>query len=354
MNYFDSLKAMFGGTYDPQQMNEMYGVPQGMVDQARSSQLLQAGMGMIAAGQQLTPAQRAQAMQSIGSSAGTFDKNIYNAAQSRLMSERNKLARDKDSREQQAMAQLLETIKGLPDDDPRKQRSAVYLQMGDTSKAVESLYGGSDTRTGLMPVPITNADGTPGYVLPRTDGTGQPLQLPEGAKYYSPENLEQAKSSGRASGKAQGEARAMLPAAGAKMERALKLVDSIIDDPALDSAIGPIQSKIPDFAAEFLTPGVTGLRRKLDQAAGTAFLEAYQTLKGAGPITDIEGVKAEAAIARLNQSQDEASFRAALADFKEAITLGYQKLRTVAGVAADEPVQQQQTTPKADPLNIRK
>lgn len=137
MNYFDSLKAMVRGQYDPNAINEMYGVPQGVVDQARSGQLMQMGLGMIAAGQQLTPAQRAQVMQQIGSGAGDFQSSIYNAAQSRLMSDRIKMERQRREQQQAGMAQLTDIINNLSDDDPRKAPATVYLRLGDAGKAAE-------------------------------------------------------------------------------------------------------------------------------------------------------------------------------------------------------------------------
>lgn len=340
MNYFDSLKAMFQGNYDPNAINEMYGVPQGVVDQAQSGRLMQMGLGMIAAGQQLTPAQRAQVMQQIGSGAGDFQSSIYNAAQSRLMSDRIKEARAQKQQQADGLAQLTDIISSLPDDDPRKAPATVYLRLGDAGKAAEVVAGrgGQDVRTGLTPIPVTKADGTAGYVLPRTDGGYEEVQLPEGAQFYTPEGLAAAKSRGQASGKASGEASALLPAAQSKMERALNLAKSVLDDPNLDNAVGVVQSRLPDVVAETLTPGVAGLRRKLEQMQGTAFIEAYQELKGGGAITEVEGLKAEQAFARLSTSQDEASFRAALRDYMEAIEAGYRKLRERAG---QSPVQTQ-------------
>jgi hypothetical protein len=47
----------------------------------------------------------------------------------------------------------------------------------------------------------------------------------------------------------------------------------------------------------------------LDQLKGNAFLQAFQSLKGGGPITDVEGQKATEAIVRAQNSQSEEGFR---------------------------------------------
>lgn len=140
MNYFDSLKAMFQGQYDPNAMNEMYGVPQGVVDQARSGQLMQMGLGMIAAGQQLTPAQRAQVMQQIGSGAGDFQSSIYNAAQSRLMSDRIKEARAAKEQQQAGMVQLTDMINQMPD-GREKAMAQRAMQIGEFDAAKKIVLG---------------------------------------------------------------------------------------------------------------------------------------------------------------------------------------------------------------------
>ena len=55
---------------------------------------------------------------------------------------------------------------------------------------------------------------------------------------------------------------------------------------------------------------------KLGQVKGKLFLQAFQTLKGGGQITEVEGEKATAALANLSASQSEVQFRAALLEFR--------------------------------------
>jgi hypothetical protein len=53
-----------------------------------------------------------------------------------------------------------------------------------------------------------------------------------------------------------------------------------------------------------------------EQLEGQAFLQAFQSLKGAGAITENEGKKASAAIARLNRSQSKTDYVQALNELR--------------------------------------
>lgn len=54
----------------------------------------------------------------------------------------------------------------------------------------------------------------------------------------------------------------------------------------------------------------------LDQIKGSAFMQAYQSLKGGGQITEVEGKKATDAIARMNTAQSDSEFLKSLNEFK--------------------------------------
>ena len=62
-----------------------------------------------------------------------------------------------------------------------------------------------------------------------------------------------------------------------------------------------------------------GFAKLMEQIGGRNFLAVYQKLKGGGPITEIEGTKAEAAQARLSRAQNEKDFNKALLDFEEIV-----------------------------------
>lgn len=60
----------------------------------------------------------------------------------------------------------------------------------------------------------------------------------------------------------------------------------------------------------------------LDQMQGKSFLEAFNSLRGGGQITEAEGKKATEAIGRLNTAQSDAAFIAALDDLEGVILSG--------------------------------
>jgi hypothetical protein len=90
MDYWTMLKSMMGPQQasDPNAMNDMYGVPQGVVDQAQNQGMLQFGMGLMAAGMPMRNADRPLMVANAMRPLGDVQTNIYNAAQARLMQQR--------------------------------------------------------------------------------------------------------------------------------------------------------------------------------------------------------------------------------------------------------------------------
>ena len=99
----------------------------------------------------------------------------------------------------------------------------------------------------------------------------------------------------------------------------LASIESILDDPALDTSTGFLSwtQAIPGTAQYRF-----GTRAR--QLKGQAFLQAFESLKGGGQITEIEGQKATEAIGRLDTAQSAADYRDALTELstilKKAIT----------------------------------
>jgi hypothetical protein len=102
----------------------------------------------------------------------------------------------------------------------------------------------------------------------------------------------------------------------------LSVLDKAINHPGRELATG-FSSTFNKFqpagsqARDFLT--VT------DQIKGAAFLQAFESLKGGGQITEVEGKKGTDAIARLNEAQSEGEYLAALNDFKAIVTRGKER-----------------------------
>ena len=97
-------------------------------------------------------------------------------------------------------------------------------------------------------------------------------------------------------------------------------IDGILNDPALDTATGML-------AFMQNVPG-TGQKRfgtRSSQLEGQAFLQAFESLKGAGQITEIEGAKATQAIGRLDTSQSPDDYRQALIELKDVLSKAAQR-----------------------------
>lgn len=127
---------------------------------------------------------------------------------------------------------------------------------------------------------------------------------------YAPKNLAEAerqKEVGTAAGKAQSD----LPAVQSNAANLTGYIDQVLNDPYLDNMIG-----YAGYTAN-VTPQARTLQSKIDQLKGQAFLIAFQNLKGAGAITEVEGAKATAALGRLQEMvQKGEDYRQALKDFK--------------------------------------
>ena len=91
------------------------------------------------------------------------------------------------------------------------------------------------------------------------------------------------------------EARVLLPEAQAGANEMVVLLNDIRNDPNLPNVLGAIEGRIDIRADE----DESALLAKIAQVTGKTFLQAYQSLKGGGPITDTEGRAATEAQSRL-------------------------------------------------------
>lgn len=103
-------------------------------------------------------------------------------------------------------------------------------------------------------------------------------------------------------------------------EAMVSTIDGILNDPALDTSTGifsPLQSVPGTPQRRF------GARSK--QLEGQAFLQAFESLKGGGQITEIEGTKATQAIGRLDTAQSADDYRQALTELRDILGKAQQR-----------------------------
>lgn len=121
-----------------------------------------------------------------------------------------------------------------------------------------------------------------------------------------------------------------LPQSIAQGQETVGLVDDLLKHKGFKSAVGmssynPLNKLAGTNANDF--------NIRLEQLKGKQFLQAFQSLKGGGQITEVEGKKATDAIARMNPSASEEEFRKAADDFKSVIDAGMKRAKQKAGVS---------------------
>lgn len=139
----------------------------------------------------------------------------------------------------------------------------------------------------------------------------------------------------KAEGEATGAAKVALPQMLATSAQTLKTIEELKNHPGLDHSVGA-WSVVPNI------PGSEGANfaAKAAQLKGQTFLQAYQSLRGSGAITDIEGKKGEDAIANLDKAQSKKEYIKSLNDLKTVVETGMLRAAAKArgaGTDAEEP-----------------
>lgn len=142
-----------------------------------------------------------------------------------------------------------------------------------------------------------------------------------------------AQAAGTETGKAGVTAQMQLPQAVANAEQMYTQLEELKTHPGLSYAVGK-SSVLP------IIPGTPAadFKARLDQVQGSQFLQAYETLKGGGQITEVEGKKAEAAIARMARAQTEAEFKSSVDEFQRVIAAGTERAKAKAKGGYYQPV----------------
>lgn len=137
---------------------------------------------------------------------------------------------------------------------------------------------------------------------------------------------------------AQAKSQINLPNVISEANNSIKLVDDLLKAPGFKQAVGASRllgmQKLPGTDARDFDV-------RLEQLKGKQFLQAYETLKGAGAITDIEGTKAGNAIARMDASQSEEEFQKAAREFQGIMKAGVERAKAKASGSAIMPSTEQ-------------
>ena len=135
-----------------------------------------------------------------------------------------------------------------------------------------------------------------------------------------------------------------LPVITSKVEQGLDLIDTMIGKRDKNGNLLEGEAPHPGFSATVGATFTPGLRfvsgtpaadfmTYFDQITGQAFLEAFETLKGGGQITQIEGEKATSAINRMNIASSEREFIKAAMEFQDIMRAGLERAQKKAATA---------------------
>jgi hypothetical protein len=288
--------------------------------------------------------------------------------QSGMQDKRLAAAERQDEAERARLEQIkqnqIRAYQGALERDPNAKWAAQALgELGvspDGYTPAPDSAGGSDVS--LTPIWGTDAEGNPVLIQPSRTGKAIQTELPEGVTpnygvekidlgdsyvfqdkksgafatnpdgsiKVVPKNLEDAEAA-KAKGKKRGEASFNLGRVVERADELLGLIDEVLEDPDLNALIGSIEGRMPTAMRKGKK---RTLQRKIDQIIGKSWVEAYQSLKGGGHITEIEGQKAAEAKTRLqDQTIDEAGYIDALKDYRNIVAIGLQRAYEEAGEA---------------------
>jgi hypothetical protein len=231
---------------------------------------------------------------------------------------------------------------------PLDQRKAYFTELG---VKVEKRYEMSNISAAQQQANLTTIRGQD--VSAQTTRRGQDLvdlRTREGqAMQYNPDlqaRIAEAKASGEFMGKNKAAAAAALPGALEAAKEGIRLIDEMVGQAEVRDKSGKVITKgtkphpgFSEYVGATLVPGkrflegtdVAGFEVRQKQIEGKAFLEAFQTLKGGGAITEKEGEKGTAAIMRMNKASNEKEYTAAARELQTVLRSGMERAQAKAG-----------------------
>lgn len=135
---------------------------------------------------------------------------------------------------------------------------------------------------------------------------------------------------GRTQGTNQAQATADLPRVVQQGEQTIKLVNDLLQHPGFGVSVGKT-APVGSLAAMVPGTNASSFDIALNQLKGKQFLEAFESLKGGGAITEIEGQKAQQAMSRMEKSNTEEEFTKASREFQGIIQQGINRAKSKAG-----------------------
>lgn len=238
--------------------------------------------------------------------------------------------------------QVQEIMKGLDPSDPQSyfEGSKRLNQAGMTKEALYMADKGNElvsdrtkaSKTGrgeyhrledmMLPTGELDKEGNPvlaNYKVPFNARTGKSNM---NDKVLSPKDasiqgrVAASKATGRVKGTDVAQAQIDLPQVQGDATYMKSLLDGLVTHEGFQTSVGAGLG----FATKFLPASdAAAWQARFKQIEGKKFMTAYQSLKGGGQITEIEGVKATEAASRMKAATSEEEFIEAVSDYKAEI-----------------------------------
>jgi hypothetical protein len=259
--------------------------------------------------------------------AGAMQEDALNQQMKRMQMQD---AQRKLAQEEQAAQMVEQYIQGLP---PEERALARMNPDAFTKAMIAKQYGGTTAQYGVQPHYERDAEGNVYEVRYASDGTKKVTKLdrtPFAVESRMPEFIgkqAEERAAGSETGKQTATAKLNFGTIVDKAGRATTLIDSMLAHPGFVSAVGG-SSYLPSIRGG----DAYNYERKLDELKGKMFLEAYESLRGTGNITEIEGKKATDAMNDLDIGQSEEAHKKSLETIKEIIISGMKRAADKAGI----------------------
>lgn len=239
----------------------------------------------------------------------------------------------------------------------------VLVESGNLEKArnralkdIQMLYGEAPKIE--QPIRVESVNGINFAIGP----TGQPMQLPTEMERQAQElavkkaqaELTQAEKEARDK---QFERVSKLEMGLNQFDEGVRIIDQLLSDPRLQKGVGANA-----FFAALPATEARAIAGMINQIKGQNFLNAYESLRGASGISNIEGQKAEQAMGRIDQYMEEKDLRQALQELRNRYDYARQKTQLglqYFGASEDKQAQPPATqmapspTAPAEPMKVQ-
>lgn len=159
--------------------------------------------------------------------------------------------------------------------------------------------------------------------------------IPEGPKNIGQKLREQSvMEAGKALTGASTAARTKLPALADQAEMTFAAARELVEHPGFEATVGAPNPFKGGFSLLGTFPGsrARDFSSKLENVKSQAFTQAFETLKGAGAITEKEGEAATRALATLDTSVSEEQFKKNLQAYLDIIKRGYDRAQRISDI----------------------